>query len=176
MDFGEGRITNCQDFMNLADIQYKQIVSSGDGQFKGSITTVTEDIVAMMATSRKRKSPPSNDFDPEKTTKSQKKDGPPFVSHYQDSKGSKYKVGDKKEFDGRTYFFCDCPFHRNRLRWHTHPADTCRTRARWLKKKEEGTIEVKDEPSANVSEENAAYNASAVSDSETSADTSLHLI
>ena len=67
--------------MNLADIQYKQIVSSGDGQFRGSLTTVTEDIVAMMANSRKQKPPPSNDFDNEKIIK-QKKDGPPFESHY----------------------------------------------------------------------------------------------
>ena len=74
MDFGEGKISNCQDFMNLADLQYKQILSSGGGQFKGSITTVTEDIVAMMATSKKRKPPPP--FDNEREPKFQKKDPP----------------------------------------------------------------------------------------------------
>ena len=116
--------------MNLADIQYKQILSSSNGQFKGSITTVTEDIVAMMANARKRKTSPSNNNDNNRDLKSQKRDTPPFLAHYQDSKGNKYKVRYKKEFSGRTYFFCDCTFHRNRLRWHTHPADKCRIRAR----------------------------------------------
>ena len=55
MDFGEGKILNYQDFMILADIPYKQILSLGDGQFKGSITTITEDIVAMIANARKHK-------------------------------------------------------------------------------------------------------------------------
>ena len=42
-----------------------------------------------------------------------------------------------------------------------------------MKKKEDGPLEIKDEPaSANISEENEACNASAVSDSENSADTS----
>jgi len=72
MDFGEGKIINCQDFMNLADIQYKQILSSGDGQFKGFITTVTEDIVAMMANARIRKNTPPNVNDSDRDPKSQK--------------------------------------------------------------------------------------------------------
>ena len=116
MDFGEGKILNCQYFMSLIDIQYKQILSLGDGQFKVSVTTVTEDIVAMMANARKRKNTPSNVNDSDRDPKSQKKDAPPFLAYYQDSKGNKYKVGDKKDFSGRIYFFCDCTFHRNRLR------------------------------------------------------------
>ena len=69
----------------------------------------------------------------------------------------------KKEFQGRTYFFCNYTFHRNRSRWHTHPTDKYRTRTRWLKKKEDGALEPKDEnqASANISEENEAYDANA---------------
>ena len=104
MDFGEGKITNCQDFMNLADIQYTQILSSGGGQFKGSITTVTEDIVAMMATSNKRRAPSFNGTDRDRDKKPQKRDAPPFLSHYQDSNSNKYKVGDKKGVP-RMYIF-----------------------------------------------------------------------
>lgn len=76
--------------MNLADIQYTQILISGGGEFKGSITTVTKDIVAMMAASKKRKPHPSLDIDRE--TKYQKKDAPSFISNYQDSNSVKYKV------------------------------------------------------------------------------------
>ena len=72
-------------------------------------------------------------------------------------------MGDKKDFKGRTYFFCDCPFHRNRMRWHTHPTDKCRTRARWLKKKEDGNLNTQDDnsASAHISEENEAYDSTA---------------
>ena len=35
---------------------------------------------------------------------------------------------------GETYHFCDCPTHRNRLKWHNHTVEECRTRIRWLKK------------------------------------------
>lgn len=55
--------------MNLADIQYTHILISGGGEFKGSITTVTKDIVAMMAASKKRKPHPSLDIDRDQNTK-----------------------------------------------------------------------------------------------------------
>jgi len=71
MDFGEGKIINCQYFMSLVDIQYKQILSLGDGQFKVSVITVTEDIVAMIANARKRKNTPSNVNDSDRDPKSQ---------------------------------------------------------------------------------------------------------
>ena len=73
MDFGEGKISNCQDFMNLADNQYKQSVSSGGGKFKGSITTVTEDIVVMIAKSSKRKIPDADADEPDRETKFKKR-------------------------------------------------------------------------------------------------------
>ena len=49
-----------------------------------------------------------------------------------DSDKVKYKVGDSKYFKGITYYFCDGPLHRNRLKWHTHKPDNYRTRTRWL--------------------------------------------
>ena len=48
----------------------------------------------------------------------------------------KYKVGYSKEFNGKIFYFCDCPLHCNRLKWHTHTVDKCRTRIRWLQKNE----------------------------------------
>ena len=46
--FEEGNITDCQDFMNSAVLKYNQIMGR-DGDFGGSITTVQDDIVAMIA-------------------------------------------------------------------------------------------------------------------------------
>ena len=83
----------------------------------------------------------------------------------------KYKAGDKKEYDGRTFFYCDSPFHRNCMRWHTHPTDKCRTRERWLKKKQDGNLEIKDEALVIVSEENE-LNTSAAPNSTNSGSTS----
>ena len=94
MDFGEVEITDCQSSMNLADNHYKQIVSLGGDQFKGSITTVKEDIVAMMAKTTKRKV--KSTLDSDKESKFPRQELIPFLAHYQDSKGKKYKDGDKK--------------------------------------------------------------------------------
>jgi len=123
--------------MNLANIHYKTIVSENGGKFIGSITTVTEDIVAMMAKINKRETPSSFDAGEEKETKLPRceREPVPFISHYQGSKGVKYKVRYNKEFGRKPYFFYDFPLHRNRLRCHTHSSDTCLIRARWIKKK-----------------------------------------
>ena len=46
-------------------------------------------------------------------------------------------MGDKKEFNGETYHFCDTPTHRSRIKWHLHHPDDCRVRKIWMQKKEE---------------------------------------
>ena len=35
-------------------------------------------------------------------------------------------------FEGTTWHFCDCPHHRNRVKWHTFPAEGCRSSQNWL--------------------------------------------
>lgn len=160
-DFEDGNIINCQDFMNKAVIKYNKIVCVS-GQFSGSITTVQEDIISMIATKQKqlKRKPSSDDADarPPKTTK---RDPPPFVTHYKSSEGTKYKLGDKLVHDGFTFYFCDCPLHLNKLKWHTHHPDKCRIRNRWLKEKGSSTTtSTPTDATANISEENGAYNAS----------------
>ena len=52
--FEEGGITVCQDFMNTATMKYNKIACTTSG-FKGSVHTVHDDIVAMMAKSQPSK-------------------------------------------------------------------------------------------------------------------------
>ena len=34
-----------------------------------------------------------------------------------------------------TYYLCDCPTHKDKLKWQTHTAETCRTHKIWLESK-----------------------------------------
>ena len=47
------------------------------------------------------------------------------------------------------------------MRWHTHPTNKCRIRAKWLKKKDDGNPNHDDATpaSAHISEENMVHNA-----------------
>ena len=63
---------------------------------------------------------------------------PSFIKHYKhkvDGEDVNYKVGDVKTYNNEKWYFCDCPNHRDRIKWHSHTADDCRTRSRWLKQK-----------------------------------------
>ena len=159
--FEEGTITNCQAFMNSAAIKYVKI-SSANSTFAGSSTSIQEDIVAMVSASvDKRKPAPSGPLKkgkPSASTATSKP--PPFLKHYKSSSGAdatNYKVGDTRDFEGQTYHFCDCPIHRDRLKWHPFPYTECRLRTKWLADK--GSID-KDPnappPVANVSDSDAA--------------------
>ena len=155
-DYDRGNIINCQDFMNQAVIKYNKIDGISEDGFKGSSTTLQEDIVAMMATSSKRKRTTDNTNSNTKGDATERKPKerklPPFakftkVNNTPDS--PLFKVGDTKEWDNQTWYYCDCPNHRNNIHWHTHPTDTCRTRARWLKAQANNKSKV----NANVAEE-----------------------
>jgi hypothetical protein len=142
--FEEGSILVCQSFMNQAVVKYNKITYELKG-FSGSSHTIQEDIVAMVTSAvNKRKQPkdsssttaskstPKSDTD-DTTPRRQKL--PPFAKHFAVSSAAdakKYKVGDSKEWNQHTWYFCDCPNHRDKVKWHTHPASTCRTRAKWL--------------------------------------------
>jgi hypothetical protein len=136
-NFDDGLITDCQSFMNSATIKYIKIASAGS--FEGSSTTVQEDIVAMVASAAAKRKKGSHGDDSSKGTKDQapivEKKHPPFVKHFKLSSAPdsvSYKVGDSKEWNGATWYFCDCPSHKDKIKWHTHPHTTCRTRKRWL--------------------------------------------
>ena len=143
-DFEEGRLATCQQLMNSAVLKYKKIKAE-QGDFKGSITTVQEDIVAMFAkrTDNKRK---NDDLDDDQKFGSKKpkfeprgsnSDQPAFVKntyYYKDGNKNNFKVGDTKNVKGTTWYFCDCTNHREQIHWHTFTAEQCRTRKRWLKR------------------------------------------
>jgi hypothetical protein len=64
----------------------------------------------------------------------QSKKLPPFIKHFKSSNtngSTVYKVRDSKTWNNTTWYFCDCPTHRDKHKWHTHPTDTCRTRQKW---------------------------------------------
>ena len=148
--FEDGAITDCQVFMNSAVTKYNKIISK-DGAFNASTTSVQEDIVAMLAKKTKTKTKTKNskrkreddDDDDDKSKASL----PPWIKHWQhtvDGVKVKYKVGDSKKWQGETWYFCDYPNHRDRAKWHTHSAETCRTRKRWLKNKKKITANEAD--------------------------------
>lgn len=168
--FDDGAITNCQDFMNSGALKYQKISSSSSG-FSGSSSTLAEDIVAMVASTTKRKtlassSNSSNSASTPPPTTGAPKKVPPFVKHFKSSSGPDatiYKVGDTKEFNGQTYHFCDCTTHRDRIKWHTHPASTCRTRLRWLQNKDAGSVP----PIANIADTDSSSTPSTLDDTST---------
>ena len=99
----------------------------------------------MMATSKKKRTAPTKE---DTTSKDENADAnsnkkpryPPFCRHFKtstDENATLYKVGDTKQWDGSTWYFCDCPNHKDKLRWHSHKPEVCRTRKRWLAEKDE---------------------------------------
>ena len=123
--FEEGMIPNSQSFMNTASVKYVKISANSSGSFRGSITTIRIDTVSMMAAVSKKRTPPptskkkiatSNEPNPKSS-----KTLPPFVCHFKATAASDaatFKVGNTKEWKGDTSYFCDCPNHRNCVKWH----------------------------------------------------------
>jgi len=105
--------------------------------------------------------------------KTPKRDPPPFVTHLKSSEGTNYKIGDTLDHDGATFHYCDCPLHRNKLKWHSHHPDQYRIRNRWLKEKVfPPTTSVVNDATARITEENQAYNTSNSQDYDASSTTS----
>lgn len=113
----------------------------------------------MVATS-KRKQTPLKTPSPHTSDTSRKADNttaklPPFAKHFKSSTAANatpFKVGDSKEWNGQTWYFCDCPNHRDRVKWHTHTAATCRSRLRWLEGQSTSTA---TPPAAHVAADNS---------------------
>jgi len=111
----------------------------------------------------------------EKNSKKDRKDKepPPFLTHFKDSNGVKYKLGDTKIFNSITFHFCDCPLHHNCLKWHTHSPMDCHTRNHLLKKEgKTGDVLPPTGPgTASLSQENGDYSANAITETDTRSDT-----
>ena len=162
----DNTITNSQDFMNSAVLKYNKIINKYGG-FKGSITTVQDDIVAMMTQAKLKKPKPENERKPKPETDKLEGDAkhtrPPFVKHYKtkaDGTGVEYEVGDTKEWKGQSWHYCDAPNHKGGARWHTHSAENCRTRKRWMKENGKGgETESESKPFANLADGNESTTA-----------------
>ena len=149
-DFESDAINDCQALMNSAVLKSNKIIAN-KGKFDGSTSTVQEDIIAMFSKQSrpkvvKRKMDDEDDerrLKPKLESRSEYKRCP-FIKHTHEMKnGTKtnYKLGDKKDFTGKTFYFCDCPNHKNNAHWHPHPHNECRTRQRWLKKTSNKSVE-----------------------------------
>jgi len=174
--FEERSITVCQDFMNSAVIKYNKIIGdNSQGNFGGAITTIQEDIVAMMSvnTTKRKK---QNNYNEKNSKKDRKeKDPPPFFTHFKDSNGVKYKLGDTKIFNGVTFHFCNCPLHCNRLKWHTHTSKDCCTRNHWLKKegKTGDALPPTGTGTALLGQKNDAYSSNSITETDARTNKSL---
>ena len=90
--------------MNSAVTKYRKITSKY-GDFKGSTTSIQEDIVSMMAKVSKTKARPVSKVSTTAETKRKSDDmeqdpPPPFLRHYKTSNQddvTKYKLGDTKK-------------------------------------------------------------------------------
>ena len=122
-----------------------------DGDFGGSITTIQDDIVTIIAkngNNNKRK----ND-DRENPSNKRARQPPPFINHFKSPSNQTYKLGDTKDWNNNAFHFCDVPTHKNRAKWHTHSAETCRTRVRWLENKN-GKYNYNNKFTANIADKN----------------------
>ena len=130
--FEESQITISQDFMYQASVKYTKIASSDSG-FHGSMKTLQDDIVAMVAAVKKHKTLPTNAKHDAKSTGLRSRSSakwPPFIKHFKalnTADAIHYKVGDSKEWDGKTWYFCDTqPQGQNQMA-HTLPSSVTHT-------------------------------------------------
>jgi len=143
--------------MNTAVLKCNKINSTENG-FKGSVHTVQEDIVALIATKATNKSlkkkrrttfkEEDDEADPPKEIFS--KGSPPWLKHFKDADGNKHKIGDTKEFKGKTYHYCDTPNYRDRTKRHIHTAVDCSVRKKWLKKQDKDGASASNATEANT--------------------------
>ena len=131
--FEEGGHKVSQNFMNLATMKYNKIINAQNGEFKGSVHFVQEVIMALFATKKKQRR--KRDDVKDDGSKKAPKIVPPFLTHSKNySTNLSYKVGDKKVYQRRTYYFCDAPTHREKAKWHIHTTSDCWVHQKWLKK------------------------------------------
>ena len=157
--FDENQITVCQEFMNTAVVKFNKIKSTENG-FKRSVHTVQEDIVALIATKatnkpiKKKRKTQFKEEDEEADPPKKKffKGWPPWLKHFKDVDGNKYKIGDTKDFKGKTFHYCDTTNHRDRAKWYIHAAVDCSVRKKWLKKQDEDGASASNATETNTSD------------------------
>ena len=77
---------------------------------------------------------------------------PPFARYFNqtsDPDYQKYKVDDINIFNGVTYSLYDFPTHEDKLKYHTHTAETCRTHRLCLESKNDTSTSPSDYKSSD---------------------------
>ena len=155
-------IIDYQQFMNSAVMEQGKIIRIEHG-FTGSTLTVSEDVVAMIAKhskfqqATKKKTKEEGDASDDAAKKRGNK--PPIVKHMKKTGGrdaDSYKVGDHKTWNEKEWYFCDYPNHRGGAHFHTHKAEDCKTRKKWINggsKPAANLVDAEDESNANEQEE-----------------------
>jgi len=132
-DFEKGHILSSTVFMNQAVFQQKKIERAEDGFFFTNLTPKNELVAMIAAAVRKPKLPdqPAPNGSEQRTDTAPPTSTPPFLR--QTHEGTvPFKHGDTKTWKAKTYHFCECPTHRDNLKWHAHKAEDCKTRSKWL--------------------------------------------
>lgn len=139
---GPRAITQAQAFMNEAagkateltqTLKWKEAstISKEDAMQK----TLETQIIAMITNQKKQSSgvtaSPTAATGGAVTDTPKTKSTPPFLKHW-NTDGTRHKVGDTKQYNGQTYHFCDYPDHRAGIKWHTHTAEDCKLRKKWI--------------------------------------------
>ena len=101
-------------------IKYNKIAASHEG-FKGSVHTVQEDIVALLATKSNAKPEHpkrqrETDENEQPRTKKTKYLVHPFIKHTKDANDKKYKIEDSKIHNGNNFYFCDTTTHLDKIK------------------------------------------------------------
>ena len=159
-EYDAGTLMNYQVFSQDVLLQYQKIKDTdAEHKFRGSLSTIQEDIIAMMAKAKtdsaKLSSRPvrrqTNPSGPPSVVAANGKP-PPFLTYTKTSNRSDaqpHKVGDTRTWNNETWYYCDAP-HRDNHHWHKHAIPACVTRKKWLER--DGNEQSTSTPTANVGE------------------------
>ncbi|CAJ1945787.1 unnamed protein product [Cylindrotheca closterium] len=123
--------------MNAAALKAHKLSLDNGRVYKWKNVSAHDDIQAMIAEGYKKpppKVPTKKKGDPTPPDDDNSKSLPPFICHFKQPAsegGATYLVGDTKKYKNTTWYFCDRPNHRERVKWHTHKATKCCTRLKW---------------------------------------------
>ena len=134
--YNEGTLTDPQVLFLNGTTKYNELKRFTE-EYRPSTERLDDSVVAMLskiAERYKKKETPTN---PGKTKKGKVKEPdsganegdanlPPFVTHKHDH-GKNYKEGDKKDWNGKPYYYHVATTHRDNKRWFQHLPSACMT-------------------------------------------------
>ena len=145
-DVDSGTITTAVQLMNLGATKYHRLVHSGDWASPSLLSAnedLRKDVIALMSKKLSTKSP-TQAATPKKqtetiTTTSPGKKQPPFARYKRTASGKNGKphvLDDTREWNGKTFYYCNCPTHENQIHWHPWKGSECSIRKKWKANKD----------------------------------------